>query len=81
MALESSGARARQLANQILTYGRPLPIEEMVARIEGVTVESTRAAGAALMARAPARRSRRSAPARGLRAPRQSWKVCKRRAA
>ena len=52
MALESSGARARQLANQILIYGRPLPIEEMVARIDGVTVESTRAAGAALMARA-----------------------------
>jgi predicted Zn-dependent peptidase len=51
MALESSGARARQLASQILTYGRPLPIEEVVARIEGVTVESTRAAGTALMAR------------------------------
>jgi predicted Zn-dependent peptidase len=52
MALESSGARARQLASQILTYGRPLPIEEMVARIEKVSVASTRAAGAALMARA-----------------------------
>jgi predicted Zn-dependent peptidase len=52
MALESSGARARQLANQILIYGRPLPIEEMVARIENVTVASTRAVGAALMARA-----------------------------
>ena len=52
MALESSGARARQLASQILTYGRPLPIEEMIARIDGVTVESTRAAGTALMARA-----------------------------
>jgi predicted Zn-dependent peptidase len=52
MALESSGARARQLAGQILTYGRPLPIEEMVARIDGVTVESARAAGAALIARA-----------------------------
>ena len=55
MALESSGARARQLANQILTYGRPLPIEEMVARIDAVTVESARAAGAALIARAPSR--------------------------
>jgi predicted Zn-dependent peptidase len=52
MALESSGARARQLAGQILTYGRPLPIEELVARIDSVTVESTRAAGTALMARA-----------------------------
>jgi len=47
-----AGARARQLAGQILTYGRPLPIEEMVARIENVSVASTRAAGAALMARA-----------------------------
>lgn len=52
MALESSGARARQLANQILTYGRPLPIAEMVARIDAVTVESTRATGTALIARA-----------------------------
>jgi predicted Zn-dependent peptidase len=52
MALESSGARARQLASQILTYGRPLPIEEIVARIDNVSVASTHAAGAALMARA-----------------------------
>jgi predicted Zn-dependent peptidase len=52
MALESSGARARQLAGQILTYGRPLPIEEMIARIDNVTVESARAAGQALIARA-----------------------------
>ncbi len=52
MALESSGARASQLANHILTYGRPLAIEEMVARVEAVTVASTRAAGAALLARA-----------------------------
>jgi predicted Zn-dependent peptidase len=51
MALESSGARARQLATQILTYGRPLPVQEMVERIERVTVESARAAGAALISR------------------------------
>jgi len=50
MALESSGARARQIANQILTHGRVLPIEEMVDRIDRVTVESARAAGAALIA-------------------------------
>jgi len=48
--LESSGARARQIANQILTYGRVLSIKELVAKIEGVTVESARAAGAALLA-------------------------------
>jgi predicted Zn-dependent peptidase len=52
MALESSGARARQLASQILTWGRPLPIEEMVARIDAVSVESARAAGGALIERA-----------------------------
>jgi predicted Zn-dependent peptidase len=52
MALESSGARAQQLASQIFAYGRPIPLEEIVGRIDGVTVESTRAAGTALIARA-----------------------------
>ena len=51
MALESSGARARQLANQILIHGRPIPLEEIVGKIEAVTVESCRAAGRALIVR------------------------------
>ena len=51
MALESSGARARQLANQILVYGRPIPIEELVARVDAVTVDSARAAGKTLIGR------------------------------
>ena len=51
MALESSGARARQLANQIMTWGRPIPIAEIVAKVEAVTVESARAAGSALLGR------------------------------
>src|SRR5215216_4649718 len=51
MALESSGARAEQLARQMLAYGRPLPISEIVAKVEAVTVESARAAGRALIAR------------------------------
>ncbi|HVG50863.1 MAG TPA: pitrilysin family protein [Xanthobacteraceae bacterium] len=51
MALESSGARAEQLARQMMIYGRPLPLEEVVAKIEGVTVESVRAAGTALLSR------------------------------
>jgi predicted Zn-dependent peptidase len=51
MALESSGARAEQLARQIIIYGRPLPLDEIVARVDAVTVESTRAAGRALVAR------------------------------
>jgi len=51
MALESSGARAEQLARQMLIYGRPIPLEEIVGKIEAVTVESARAAGRALIGR------------------------------
>ncbi len=51
MALESSSARAQQLANQMMIHGRPIPLEELVERIEKVTVESARAAGQALLAR------------------------------
>jgi predicted Zn-dependent peptidase len=51
MALESSSARIEQLARQMFAWGRPIPLDELVARIEAVTVESTRAAGRALMAR------------------------------
>ena len=51
MALESSSARAEQLARQIMIYGRPLPLSEIVAKIEAVTVESTQAAARALLAR------------------------------
>ena len=51
MALESSGARADQLARQMLAYGRPIPIDEIVAKVDAVTVESARAAGRALIGR------------------------------
>ena len=51
MALESSSARAEQLARHIHIYGRPMPLEEIVAQIDAVTVESARAAGRALIAR------------------------------
>jgi len=51
MALESSGARAEQIARQIIAYGRPIPLDEVVAKIEAVTVDSARAAGRALMSR------------------------------
>ncbi|HEX2653101.1 MAG TPA: pitrilysin family protein [Xanthobacteraceae bacterium] len=51
MALESSGARAEQLARQMITHGRPIPLEEIVSKIEAVTVESTRTAGRDLIAR------------------------------
>ena len=51
MALESSGARAEQLARQMMIYGRPIPLEEIVGKIEAVTVESARAAGRAMIGR------------------------------
>jgi predicted Zn-dependent peptidase len=51
MALESSEARVGQIARQMLAYGRPIPLEEIVAKVDAVTVESARAAGRALIAR------------------------------
>jgi predicted Zn-dependent peptidase len=51
IALESSSARAEQLARQLITHGRPVPVEEIVAKVDAVTVESARAAGRALIAR------------------------------
>jgi predicted Zn-dependent peptidase len=51
MALESCNARAEQLARHILAYGRPLPVDELVARIEAVSHDSTRDAARALLAR------------------------------
>ena len=51
MALESSSARAEQLARHMIHWGRPVPLEELVAKIDAVTAESARAAGRALIAR------------------------------
>ena len=51
MALESSSARAEQLARQMFAWGRPIPLDEIGRPIEAVTVESARAAGRALIAR------------------------------
>jgi predicted Zn-dependent peptidase len=52
-ALESSGARAQQIARQMLIYGRPLSTPEMIARIERLDVGDVRAAGAAMLRSAP----------------------------
>jgi len=51
MTLESSEARVGQLARQMLAYGRPIPLEEIVGKVEAVTVESARASGRALVER------------------------------
>jgi predicted Zn-dependent peptidase len=52
MALESSEARVGQLARQMLAYDRPIPLEEIVVKVDAVTVESARAAGRDLIGRA-----------------------------
>src|SRR5215467_843474 len=52
MALESSEARVGQLARQMLAYGRPIPLEEIVGKVDAVTIETARAAGRALIGRA-----------------------------
>jgi predicted Zn-dependent peptidase len=36
MARESTGSRCEQLAQQLLVYGRPIPPQEVVARIDAV---------------------------------------------
>jgi len=53
MTLESSEARVGQLARQMLAYGRPIPLEEIVAKVDAVTVESARLAGRMLLKRSP----------------------------
>ncbi len=42
MGLENTGTRCEQLAQQILVYGRPLPVEEIVGRIEAVEAGGVR---------------------------------------
>ena len=42
MSLEHSGARCEQLAQQILIYGRPLAVDEIVGRIEAVDIAGVR---------------------------------------
>jgi predicted Zn-dependent peptidase len=49
-ALESSSMRAEQLARQILAFGRPIPLEELTAKIDAVTVDDARAIGHSLIA-------------------------------
>lgn len=42
MSLESTGGRAEQLGQQTLVYGAPLPLEELVRRIEAVDLDQVR---------------------------------------
>jgi predicted Zn-dependent peptidase len=51
MALESCSSRAEQLARHVLAYGRPQSVQELVSRIDAVSIESTRDAARALLSR------------------------------
>src|SRR5262249_7186681 len=51
LALGSRSSRCEQLARHVLAYGRPQTTEQLLARIEAVSVESTRNAARALLAR------------------------------
>ncbi|MDH5410135.1 MAG: insulinase family protein [Alphaproteobacteria bacterium] len=42
MSLESTSARVEQIGEQMLVFGRPLPIDEIVARIDAVDIEAVR---------------------------------------
>ncbi|MBK9083562.1 MAG: insulinase family protein [Rhizobiales bacterium] len=48
-ALESSGARAEQMARQLLAHGRLIPREEVMAKIDAVDAEAARLAGRAML--------------------------------
>ena len=54
MGLESAYGRAEWLGRSLLFHGRVVPPAEMVAALNAVTVETARAAGAAMLATAPA---------------------------
>ncbi len=48
MALESSSSRAEQMARQLLIYDRIIPLEELVERLDAVTVDDVMAAARSL---------------------------------
>ncbi|MDR6771211.1 pitrilysin family protein [Azospirillum sp. BE72] len=53
MALESSMSRCEQLGQQILIYDRPVPVEEIVAKIDGVDRNAVVKAASRLRASRP----------------------------
>ena len=52
-ALESPSARAEQIARQLLAFDRVLPREEMIAKVENLSLGDIRRAGARALASAP----------------------------
>ena len=54
MGLESASARAERLASHLSIWGRAIPLEETVAKIDAVEVSDARAAAQAFAASVPA---------------------------
>jgi predicted Zn-dependent peptidase len=52
-ALESSSARAEQIARQLLAFGRVLTRDEIISRIDRLSVADVRAAGTRMLRSAP----------------------------
>ncbi len=52
-ALETPGGRIERNARQLLAWGRVIPSEEVIAKVDAVTVDDVRAAGRAVIAGAP----------------------------
>jgi predicted Zn-dependent peptidase len=53
-AFEQPAARVHQLSRQMQVYGRPLSFDEMLARVDAITVEDVRKTGAAMLRSPPA---------------------------
>ena len=52
-ALESSSARAEQIARQHMAFGRTIPRAEIIAKVDAITLADAKAAGAAMLASVP----------------------------
>jgi predicted Zn-dependent peptidase len=53
MAMESSSARADQMARHLLAYGRLIPASEIIARVDAITVADVRAMGRSILSSPP----------------------------
>ncbi len=53
MAMESSSARADQMARHLLLYGRIIPPQETIARVDAITVADVRRVGRDMLASTP----------------------------
>lgn len=52
-AMESSGARADQMARHLLAYGRLIPASEIISRVDAITVADVRGIGRTMLSSRP----------------------------